>query len=222
MKSDQVCGVIRHLITAVGGAGAAVADDEILKFVSAMAVVLGFIWSVWSKSRSAQIGGSPLPVLAVLALAGAVGVAGCRTMPDQASVITPKRVEAVSALGSYLAARSQVGRYRPELEAAHAALQTLKASDNYDLVVVAAALRAAGVTYLDTTEGQLFFAGLVTFQDLWNGKSMPILESEYARAVVVGCERGLGLALATTQTRARAPAAGGTEAELYRRAMETR
>ena len=49
MNSEQVSGLIRHTLTTAGGAGLAVAEDDLARLGSALAVILGILWSWWVK-----------------------------------------------------------------------------------------------------------------------------------------------------------------------------
>lgn len=131
--------------------------------------------------------------MAVAALVYA-GLSGCSTV-QVANVATPSRIESVTALGAYYSGQAMVrAGNRAELERA---LAGLKACDTVqvDLVTVAAALHAAGVTVLNSTEGQVVLGVVLTFADLWTGTVQPIVDSERAQAILHGCITGFTLAL---------------------------
>lgn len=192
----MLAGVIRHILTAAGGATWFGSEDEMTQVIGAIATLIGFGWSLWSKHRAAS---SP-PEIPVAILAGLLAVpafTGCSTAQIGAA-ITPARVESIAALGSYFGAKAAIVQgHRGELEAALKGLQTMVASDSADLVAVAAALESAGVPGIGSTEGVLVIGVLSTISDLWAHSGQVVLDDERARAALTGIVRGLELALAS-------------------------
>lgn len=124
---------------------------------------------------------------------------GCSTTSVQ-SVVTPQRVEAVTAFGVYVAAVEVYKDNRQsELNQALAGLKTLQAAGSHDMVAIAAALSAADLKWIDTQEGTLFFGALISvFTD--NFGVQQTLDSKYANAVLNGAVRGIQLALDRAKT----------------------
>lgn len=113
-----------------------------------------------------------------------------------AQIVTPARIEAVLSLGAYTAAKAAIIKgHRAEIEAAQEALNVIAAAEHVDLPAVAAALEAAGVGNLSSTEGSLILGAVFSFADLWAGTAQPVLDSAQARAVVRGITHGFALAL---------------------------
>ena len=60
-----VAGVIRHILTAVGGAGL-LSDDELYQIISAIVLLVGLGWSMYQKIQQQRklltAAASPLPV----------------------------------------------------------------------------------------------------------------------------------------------------------------
>lgn len=126
------------------------------------------------------------------------------TKPDVAQVVTPARVETVTALGAFYGAKAAIAKgHRAELEMTRAALAKLNESEPKDWMAIVAALDAAGLTVLASDEGQLAIQAVAAiFSDNWGPER--ILDSTYARAVVRGALRGVTMALGGQAT----PAAG--------------
>lgn len=229
MKTQQINGIIRHLITVAGGYGYAVSQDQVLQLLSALATILGIVWSIYEK-RERRVrtpsgvwsGGSY--VLAGLVTALAALAIGCGTTKFQ-DVVTPGRVKAVVTWGAYAAAKAQIGEHREELERIRTALQTLQAAGTYDVAAVAAALQAGGITWLSTSEGTLAVAAAISFSDLFHDQTVVISESAYTQAVLEGALTGLTLALDERPAATRSvgsTAGGGVEARLRAEAEASR
>ncbi len=212
-STDKLSGILRHLLTTVGGAGFVVSQDDLLKLVSALATLIGFAWSLWSKSKQGT-GKTPatLPLLAgglsaFLLLAPLALVPGCANSGSGSGlsvthVVTPARIEAVTALGAYVGGKAAIAKgHRAELERAQAGLKSMQASGQADLPAIAAALDAAGVPQIASTEGSLVLGAVSSFADIWAGSVQPILESQYTQAVRDGLIRGFELALASPVAR---------------------
>ena len=41
-----IAGIVRHVLTLLGGAGFVVADDVVMQVVSALAAIAGVVWSI--------------------------------------------------------------------------------------------------------------------------------------------------------------------------------
>ena len=135
---------------------------------------------------------------ALLTAIAAIGllVVGCKTT-DWGAVITPARVQSVTALGAYLGGKEIVKNgNEAELRQAVQALTALQAAGNIDGPAIVSILEAAGIgDKLETVEGILILEGTLSFADLWVDHTLPIVESEYYQAVVAGLIRGFDLAL---------------------------
>jgi hypothetical protein len=70
MNADQIKGLIRHGLTAGGGAGFALSSDELQQFLSGLITLLGIIWSIIEKRKSA----APKPPTGTVAAAAALGL----------------------------------------------------------------------------------------------------------------------------------------------------
>lgn len=140
------------------------------------------------------------PLITFCTIVAATVLSGCKTV-DTASIATPARIEAVTALGAYYGAKALVAKgHEAELERALAGLRTIQASGTADLPAIVTALGAAGITFFDSPEGQLSLGAVVVFADAWANTAQPILDDERARAVLAGAIRGIDLAL-TPATR---------------------
>lgn len=49
---DVLNGIIRHLITTLGGAGLVISEDETQMAAAALATIVGFLWSVYEKYKA--------------------------------------------------------------------------------------------------------------------------------------------------------------------------
>lgn len=123
-------------------------------------------------------------------------VVGCKTT-DWGAVITPARVQSVTALGAYLGGKEIVKQGNADqLRQAVQALTALQAAGNIDGPAIVAILEATDLKdKLETTEGVLILGTVLSFSDLWAGHTLQIVESEYYQAVVAGLIRGFDLAL---------------------------
>lgn len=207
-------------MTTLGGAGFVISQDEVLKLLSALATLLGIVWSIWEKRGNTvpanpevkpldhvERGAKWLPLLAIIPLIGILALTpGCSTNGTGSggvsitNVVTAPRVRAVVTWGTYAAARSQLPAAREQLERAKTGLETLQLAGSYDVPSVAAALQAGGITWLSTTEGNLTIAAVMSFQDIFADTIQPIASSEYVKAVLEGALSGLQLALATERS----------------------
>lgn len=51
---DVLNGIIRHLITSLGGAGLVISEDETQMAAAALVTLGGFIWSIYEKYKAAK------------------------------------------------------------------------------------------------------------------------------------------------------------------------
>ena len=126
---------------------------------------------------------------------------GCATIQDQ---ITPPRVQAVTALGSYLGVKT-TPQYNTQYSIALSALVMLQQSGNYSFPSIAQALtRTLGpqaATFINSDEGFIILqGGSFVFQDLWSKTGQVALNNAYAKAVLDGLVEGMGQALQVTRT----------------------
>lgn len=49
MNINMLAGLLRHLLTASGGAGLAISDNDIIQILSALATIGGILWSLYNK-----------------------------------------------------------------------------------------------------------------------------------------------------------------------------
>lgn len=228
MNPTQLNGLLRHAATALGGFGIAASQDELQQFLSALLALLGVIWSIYEKRRPAAPDAASKPHLNLLlwllpTVFSASLLTGCSST-STSSVVTPARVEAVVALGTYVGAKQLVhDGHRAEVERALAAVQTLQAADTRDMVAIAAALSAAQLTFMDTPEGVLSFGILSSiFADRYGPEQ--VLDGQFATAVLAGAQRGISLALGEPARRSLAPpkVEVGIQQRLERDAAATR
>lgn len=131
--------------------------------------------------------------------AGSLFFLSCQT-PGGGSVITPARIEAVTALGAYFGAKTAIEQgKRGEIERSLAGLKSIQASGKADLPAVIKAIGDSGISLFGSAEGSLALGAILTFTDLWSGKVQPILDDDRARAVLAGMIRGFDLALAPAE-----------------------
>lgn len=202
MNTSQLAGILRHILTTVGGAGFAVSDDDLVKLCSALAALAGVLWSIYTKRSSRTAAGAPeIPVAILTACAVLLGLTACGTTgggsgPTLAEVVTPARVQAVVTWGAYEYARNADTPTRAAIRQALPGLKRLAESPRIDGVTLAAALREAGIGYLSTPEGGLALAAGITFVDAFHAQTDIITEDPYVRAVLAGVVAGADLAFA--------------------------
>lgn len=211
MNTLTIEALVRHILTFVAGAGFFGSDDELTRVASAIAALIAFAWSWWEKrQRGAGTGRPPTPIgpaAAVLVLLGgwlmgAAALTGCTTTGgiNLATVATPARIKAVTALGAYAGTKAAIadGR-RAAIEESLAGIRAFRASGHTDLASVMEAVAAAGVPIF-SDEGRVYIAaGTLIFGDLWDGTAGKVLASDQAQAVLDGLEQGMASALAAGQ-----------------------
>jgi hypothetical protein len=138
-------------------------------------------------------------------MAAAAIIAGCATpTPTNDAVV---RVEAVAKLAAYTGTRALLIK-KPEsreaLAKAGASLNLLASQERWDATAAALALSSAGLSALDTQEGQLVLTGTLLFLDMF-GPQVDLKQSPYAKAFILGAQEGLALALEDSGTRALKP-----------------
>lgn len=147
---------------------------------------------------------------------------GCVT--PTGSSVSPERVQAITALASYgsgvalIMARPESA---PALAVARNVACTLRDEQNWNLTTLALALRAAGLTQLDSTEGTLIVGPVCFLVDSYLVRTNNLGENVYARAVITGACEGLSLLPQTAPVRAYGPSITA-EAGLRLRAEGTR
>lgn len=151
---------------------------------------------------------------------------GCATT-SPSKIVTPARVQSVTALGSYLGAKAAIGKgYGPQLQMALDGLNSLKSSGTNDLAsavkAVTDALGPEADNFVNSDEGMLIVVnGAALFTDLWTSTVQKPLDSEYGVAVRDGLIEGLTFAL-KPQTRALADSGNSPEVILRARSRSTR
>lgn len=126
--------------------------------------------------------------------AGCSSSTGTNAPTAGSSLIRPSRVESVVALGAYGAVIAQPDK-RASFEQALASLDVLVEQERWDLSAAVTAIASPGVLSLGSEEGSLLLLGAPMFADAFLPGTLDLRQSEYARAVIVGARRGLGLAL---------------------------
>lgn len=121
-------------------------------------------------------------------------LAGCATVQK---IVTPTRIEAVTALGAYVGAKAAIAKgHRAEIEQSLAGLLAIQASGKADLPAVIAAIEQAGVAISSMDEGELIIqSGVLLFADLWAGTAQVALDDARVKAAMAGVIRGFDLAL---------------------------
>ncbi|MES2219369.1 MAG: hypothetical protein V4587_00195, partial [Acidobacteriota bacterium] len=86
MKIDLILGIVRHMLTTLGGglvAKGTLDGDQLTQGAGAIATLLGIAWSVWAKRASkgnAAAAGTPAAMVAMfLSVAGLLLGTGCQT-----------------------------------------------------------------------------------------------------------------------------------------------
>lgn len=147
-------------------------------------------------------------LFSTLLLLAACLFVGCKSV-DVGTLITPERIETVTALGAYYGGKAVVAKgHQADLERALAGLKSIQASGKADLPAVVKAIGEAGIDFFESPEGQLALGTVVTFTDTWAGTAQPILDDERVRAFLAGTIRGFELALAPAKARAVGPPTG--------------
>lgn len=122
---------------------------------------------------------------------------GCKTMPTVAELATPTRIQAVVSLGAYKAGAYAIAAgQRDAIQRTRNAMKVIEDSNVADMTAVIAALKAGGISFLETSDGTLAIGAVLVFSDLWDGTAGKILSGEHVRAVIIGCVRGFDVALA--------------------------
>ena len=133
---------------------------------------------------------------------------GCSTaigsVGEKASVVTPARVQAVTALATYGAVLAQPDK-RPAFSQASAALTALAAQDKWDLSAAATALLETDLLKMESDEGTIALGAVPLFTDAFLPSSVDLRRNEYARAFILGAKRGLELGLGVRVGRPSGP-----------------
>lgn len=195
-------------MTTTGGAGFVASEDDILRFLSALATVIGIAWSIWEKRQASRAvpaapaasgpgagGASGLWAWLALGLWASVAgmVTGCRTA-DAVSHITPARVYSVVRWGAYTHVQSADAPTRASVRSALPEMKALSGSAT-DATTAAAAIQAAGVTFLTTPEGLLRLPVHPVFEDLFHGQKVSLTDQKYAQAALCGAVSGFEMGL---------------------------
>ncbi len=116
---------------------------------------------------------------------------------NSVAYITPDRVEKVAALGAFGAVLAQPDK-REAFVAAHRGLDALIASERWDITAASAAFSQSGGIEITSDEGKLMLGAAPLFVDAFLPGSVDLKQSAYARAVIIGTNRGLLMALGST------------------------
>ena len=102
MNQDQVNGVIRHTLTAAGGAGLVTSQETLLQLVSALATIIGIVWSFIEKRKAG--GGPPAypppaggAVAALGLLLGGSLLVGCGTVAPGSDAVVVRAEQTIEA-----------------------------------------------------------------------------------------------------------------------------
>jgi hypothetical protein len=80
MKLDISLGLLRHVLTAAGGALVAkgfASNDEMGEAAGAICTLIGVGWSVWHKWQGSKAGATRVIGLVLMGMMGGMGVMGC-------------------------------------------------------------------------------------------------------------------------------------------------
>lgn len=213
MKKDDIQAVLRHGMTAGGGAGFAASHDEIVQLLSAFVAFIGLVWSIWEKRQR-----PPTPPLAPAVVVAPTAdqptktvllfcvliplmtiLPGCVTSSCGFSTfVSPQRVESVTHLAAYGTASALLLKdpaQRENLVAARDGFHALRLAETWDLQAMGTIASAHGLTELSSSEGILLLTGAGLLTDLFTGAQVDLARNDYARAVVIGADDGLTLAL---------------------------
>lgn len=139
----------------------------------------------------------PPSILFACLVAWILLIIGCATV-DVGKIVTPARVESVTRLSAYVSARAlllESPELRPQLEAASRGFHELRQAERWDLPAMGAIAAASGLDQVASAEGVLILTGTTLFIDTVLGVELDLAEVDYARAVVIGADDGLALAL---------------------------
>lgn len=208
MNKEAILGIIRHLLTAAGGAlvstGLA-SETSTSEAIGAIITLVGFVWSVIDKrSRStsppnAGIGTQTRSLLFLLC--GALLLSGCATtrLTEEQKL---NRVVTVSTLAANTGTRIALIRnpdYRPHFETALAGLEVLLAEANYDPLALRAVLSQLPLKELRSAEGALIVDAAVILFDAYAAEMIDLDRVRYLRPVIQGIRDGIARALEAPQ-----------------------
>lgn len=206
MNKDDVQALVRHGLTAGGGAGFVASSDDLVKLVSALATIFGILWSLWEKRQrppgptaGAVLGDAPTKLMLFLLLPLLALFPGCTTSSCGWSTgISPQRVESVTTLAAYGTATTLLlssPNQRENLTAARDGFHALRVAERWDLTAMGSIAAANGLDQLSSDEGVVILTSAALFTDLFVGGTIDLSTSEYARAVIIGADTGLTMAL---------------------------
>lgn len=155
-------------------------------------------------------------------IVGLALLTGCQTTSIETQA-TPERIQAVTALASYVGGREIVKQgNREQLTQAVNALRTLQAAGMLDAAAVVAILNETDLKdKLDSTEGGLILGAALVFLDGYTGQTTTITDDARFRAALAGLIRGFDLALKAPAEPKRG-LADTTEVQLKQVAVKTR
>jgi hypothetical protein len=135
------------------------------------------------------------------------------------STLTPQRVQAIAKLAAYAGTRADLQshpEHRPAFVAAQRQLQVLVDQERWDIAAMATALQGAPIEQLQSSEGTLYLTGGIMLLDAIGAGQWDARSNENVRAVILGTNEGIRLALGIEVTATTA-AAGTRE---YRAAVD--
>jgi hypothetical protein len=137
--------------------------------------------------------------LAAIALTALPLLTGCSTTaPGADGPLPPDRVQRIARMAVWTTTVGMVGA-KPEREVqfrkAQVAIDVLVKNQVWDVGALAAALNSTGVDEFTGAEGRLILAGTALLIDTIAGREVDLSDQQYLRAVILGAQEGLALAL---------------------------
>ena len=185
------------------------ADDE---FVAEVERSQAWVWFWWVVDYVASIKRDPPGTVvtvtkgssgnAALFLVGALGISvmtvGCAGLAPSGEVLTPARVQQITrtaVFGTATVWTIKKPDSEPAFEAALRGIDALVAEERWDTAALASSLTSTGVHTFTGDEARLIIAGTTLAMETLGGSGVDLSNVEYARAVILGAQAGLRLAL---------------------------
>lgn len=179
--------------------------------VGALLTLAGIGWSLWAKRRQPPAGqaGPPetppsalAPVLVGCALLAGPMLTGCALTGSGSgsgsASLSPERVERITRVAVWGTATAWTIKHpgtEPAFRASLNAIDALVAEERWDLTALAGTLTQTGVDTFTGDEARLIISGTALALDTFGAGQVDLSRSEYVRAIILGSQAGLRLAL---------------------------
>lgn len=212
----MIASLVRYIVAALGGWLGLSADGNdkwIEESSGAVMVLVSVVWSLYPKWKAHKAnGGNPVIAPALVLAIFVPFMSGCKTL-NGTTWLTPQRVEALGALGSYVGISADL-RANPSHKDAYvladASLDKLFAAQKWDVTTAVAILQTLPVKELSTPEAQLGFSGTLLVVDLLGYGAYNAKDQAHVVCLVQGVSRGLKMALSySANTVTRSPSDAG-------------